>query len=134
EPIVPGHVYVAPEDRHLLVEADRIRVTRGPKENRVRPAVDVLFRSVAYTFGPRAIGIVLTGMLDDGTAGLWAIKDRGGMALVQSPEDAEYPSMPSSALQHVAVDETLSLAAIPARLVELTRKPSTPAVGKEPSK
>jgi two-component system chemotaxis response regulator CheB len=121
DPIIPGHVYVARTDRHLLLEADRIRVTRGPKENRMRPAVDVLFRSAAYTFGPQAIGIVLSGMLDDGTAGLWAIKDRGGVALVQSPEDAEHASMPQSAIQHVAVDAVLPAAAIPARLVELTR-------------
>ncbi len=121
--IAPGCVYVAPTDRHLLVEADRLRVTRGPKENRMRPAVDVLFRSAAYTLGPRVIGVVLSGMLDDGTAGLWAIKDRGGIALVQSPEDAQHASMPESALQHVAVDYTLPVAAMPALLVQLTQEP-----------
>jgi two-component system, chemotaxis family, protein-glutamate methylesterase/glutaminase len=121
--IVPGRVYVARTDRHLLLEADRLRVTRGPKENRVRPAVDVLFRSAAYTFGPRVIGIVLSGMLDDGTAGLWAIKDQGGIALVQSPQEAQHASMPESALQHVEIDATLSVASMPAALVELTREP-----------
>jgi two-component system, chemotaxis family, protein-glutamate methylesterase/glutaminase len=119
--IVPGRVYVAPTDRHLLVEGERIRVTRGPKENRVRPAVDVLFRSAAYAYGPRVIGIVLSGMLDDGTAGLWAIKDRGGIALVQSPEDAQHASMPESAIKYVAVDATLPVAAMPAHLAQLTR-------------
>jgi two-component system chemotaxis response regulator CheB len=123
EPIVPGHAYVAPADRHLLLEPERLRVTRGPKENRMRPAVDVLFRSAAYTFGPRVIGIVLSGMLDDGTAGLWAIKDRGGMVLVQSPEDAEHDAMPQSALQHVAVDHSLPVAGMPALLTTLTCEP-----------
>jgi two-component system, chemotaxis family, protein-glutamate methylesterase/glutaminase len=123
ELIVPGHIYVAPSDRHLLLDPERVRVTRGPKENRVRPAIDTLFRSAAYEFGPRVIGIVLSGMLDDGTAGLWAIKDRGGMALVQSPEDAEHDSMPLSALRHVAVDHTLPVAGMPALLTMLTREP-----------
>jgi two-component system chemotaxis response regulator CheB len=116
-------VYVAPADRHLLIETGRLRVTRGPKENRVRPAVDALFRSAAYAFGPRVIGIVLSGMLDDGTAGLWAIKDRGGMVLVQSPEDAEHDSMPQSALQHVAVNHTLPVAGMPALVTTLIREP-----------
>jgi len=119
EAIVAGHVYVAPADRHLLVEDDHLRLTRGPKENRVRPAIDVLFRSAAYSLGPRVVGIVLSGMLDDGTAGLWAIKDQGGIALVQSPEDALHPSMPESALLHVAVDHTLPVAAMPALLTKI---------------
>jgi two-component system chemotaxis response regulator CheB len=122
EAIVPGHIYVAPADRHLLVEGERLRVTRGPKENRLRPAVDVLFRSAAYTAGPRAIGVVLSGVLDDGTAGLWAIKDRGGAALVQSPQDALFASMPESALQHVAVDYTLAAADMPAVLSQLAHE------------
>jgi two-component system chemotaxis response regulator CheB len=122
EAILSGHVYVAPADRHLLVESECLRVTRGPRENRMRPAVDALFRSAAYTFGPRVIGIVLSGSLDDGTAGLWAVKDRGGLAIVQSPEDAGHPSMPESALRHVQVDCTLPVTAMPALLQQLTRE------------
>jgi two-component system chemotaxis response regulator CheB len=121
ETVVPGHIYVAPSDRHLLLGPHTIRVTRGPKENRSRPAVDALFRSAAQNFGPRVIGIVLTGNLDDGTAGLWAIKDCGGTAVVQAPDDAQYPSMPESALKHVVVDHTLPVADMPDLLTELTR-------------
>jgi two-component system chemotaxis response regulator CheB len=131
ERILPGHVYVAPTDRHLLVEPECLRVTRGPRENRMRPAVDVLFRSAAHTFGRRVIGIVLSGSLDDGTAGLWAVKDRGGLAIVQSPEDAGHAAMPESALRHVEVDCTLPVTAMPALLQQLTRE-AIPASGEEP--
>lgn len=121
-PITPGQVYVAVPDFHLLLERNQVRTTRGPRENRARPAVDVLFRSAAYHHGPRVIGIVLTGNLDDGTAGLWAVKDRGGIALVQSPQDAPFPSMPESALQHVAVDQVLPVSAMAAALADLTQE------------
>lgn len=104
EQILPGRIYVAPPDHHLLIENDRVRVTKGPKENRFRPAVDPLFRSAAYAYNNRVIGIVLSGALDDGTAGLWMIKHRGGTAIAQDPLDAGFPSMPRSALQNVAVD------------------------------
>ena len=103
EPIRPGGIYVARPAYHLVLEVDRVRLTKGPKENRFRPAVDTLFRSAAYAFGSRVIGVVLTGALDDGTAGLWSIKDRGGIAIVQDPEEAENPSMPSSTLKSITV-------------------------------
>jgi two-component system chemotaxis response regulator CheB len=110
--IEPGHIYVASPDRHLLVENGRIRVTRGPKECRMRPAVDVLFRSAAMAYGNRAIGVVLSGALDDGTAGLWAIKDSYGLALVQDPSEASFGSMPQRAIDHVRVDLVGRVAAL----------------------
>ena len=122
EPLEPQRIYVAEPDHHLMIEGDRVRLTRGPRESHARPSVDVLFRSAAYYAGPRVIGVVLTGTLDDGTAGLWAIRDRGGVAIVQSPEEAAYPSMPQSALRHVAVDYTLQLTDIPNVLRSLTRE------------
>ncbi|HUQ52407.1 MAG TPA: chemotaxis protein CheB [Gammaproteobacteria bacterium] len=117
-----GTVYVAPPDRHLLVEKGRLRLTRGPRENRVRPCIDTLFRSAAVDLGPRVIGVVLSGTLDDGTAGLWAIKDRGGVAIVQRPTEAEYPDMPENAMKHVDVDHVLPAAEISAKLAELVRE------------
>jgi len=120
EPIQPGHIYVAPPNHHLLIESERVRVTKGPRENRFRPAVDPLFRSAAQTYGARVVGVILTGGLDDGTAGLWAVKQLGGTAIVQDPEDAIAPSMPASAQRHVEVDYCLPVAEIAARLVRLT--------------
>jgi two-component system, chemotaxis family, protein-glutamate methylesterase/glutaminase len=122
EPIVPNRIYVARPDWHLVVENERVRVTRGPKENRFRPAVDPLFRSAAYAYGPRVIGVVLSGALDDGTAGLWTIKHYGGVAIVQDPEEAGFPSMPESALLDVDVDYKESIAGISARLVNLIQE------------
>jgi two-component system, chemotaxis family, protein-glutamate methylesterase/glutaminase len=109
ETIEPGTIYLAPTDRHLVIENQHIRLTRGPRENRVRPCIDVLFRSAALEFGNRLIGIVLTGTLDDGTAGLWAIKDRQGITMVQDPSEAEWSSMPESALKNVRVDHVLQV-------------------------
>ena len=121
--LVPGRIYVAPPDCHLLVEPGRVRVAKGPKENRFRPAIDPLFRSAAQVYGPRAIGVILTGNLDDGTAGLWAIKQLGGCAIVQDPVDALFPSMPRSALHHVKVDHCVPVADIASLLVRLTSEP-----------
>lgn len=101
---LPGTIYIAPPDHHLLVEDGRLRLFRGPKENHCRPAIDPMFRSVAVAFRERAVGVVLTGFLDDGTAGLKAIKACGGTAIVQDPAQSPEPSMPRSALAHVEVD------------------------------
>ncbi|HEX6293263.1 MAG TPA: chemotaxis protein CheB [Herpetosiphonaceae bacterium] len=123
DPIRAGQIYVAPPDHHLLIEQGRVRVVRGPKENRHRPAVDPLFRSAACIYGQRVIGVVLTGSLDDGTAGLQAIKTRGGIAVAQAPEDALYPSMPRSAVENVAVDYCLPMAQMASLLAELANNP-----------
>lgn len=123
EPIRHGRVYVARPDRHLMLEERRVRVVRGPKQNRHRPALDPLFRSAAVVFGPRVIGVVLTGNLDDGTAGLRAIKDRGGLAIVQDPREAQFPGMPQSALNHVAIDRVLAVADIAGALQAAVREP-----------
>ena len=131
EPIEPGRVYVAPPDCHLLLERDRVRLSRGPKENLSRPAVDPLFRSAAYVFGTRVVGVVLTGRLDDGTAGLWAVKRRGGAALVQDPDEASYPSMPRSAIRYVEVDHVAPAAALGGALARLAGEPPPPQRGGE---
>jgi two-component system chemotaxis response regulator CheB len=124
DPIEAGRIYVAPNDQHLLLENGYMRVTRGPKENRFRPAIDPLFRSAAYVYGPRAIGVVLTGALDDGTAGLWTIKLRGGTTVVQEPSDALMRSMPLSALDNVAVDYRVAVADMGELLGRLAREPA----------
>ncbi len=118
-----GHIYVAPPDHHLLIVGRYLRLGRGPKENRSRPAVDPLFRSAAISHGPRVIGVVLSGNLDDGTVGLAAIKARGGLAVVQEPHEALYPGMPLSAVENVAVDSCLPLRDIGLALANLATVP-----------
>ncbi len=119
EPILADHIYVAPPDRHMVIANGRLRLSRGPKENCARPAIDPLFRSVAESYGPAAVGIVLTGNQNDGTVGLFEIARRGGIAIAQHPDDAAYPDMPRSAAAHVPLDYTEPLAVMPNLLVEL---------------
>jgi len=120
ERISPGTIYVSRPDHHLMVEDGVVRVTKGPKENRFRPAVDPLFRSAALAHGPRVIGVILSGGLDDGTSGLWTVKENGGVAIVQDPVDAKFPSMPISALRMVDVDYTLPVTEMGELLTRLT--------------
>jgi two-component system chemotaxis response regulator CheB len=106
----------------LLIEANHVLVTRGPKENRNRPSVDALFRSAAYSYGPRVIGIVLSGALDDGTSGLWSIKQMGGIAIAQDPSEASFDSMPSSALSQVEIDHCVSASKMGSLLKQLSQQ------------
>jgi two-component system chemotaxis response regulator CheB len=119
---VPGHIYIGPPDHHLLLERRRIQVTRGPKENGFRPAVDPLFRTAALAFGREVIGVILSGGQNDGTHGLCLIKRYGGIAIVQNPSDAAVGSMPESAIRHCDVDHVVSadqMGAIIAGLVDM---------------
>ena len=118
-----GWIYVAPPDYHLIIEPGVVRPTKGPRENRFRPAIDPLFRSAAQVYGPAAIGVILTGNLDDGTAGLLTVKQLGGLAIVQDPADALFPSMPSHALQYVKADHVVTLATLPQVLVAAVARP-----------
>jgi two-component system, chemotaxis family, protein-glutamate methylesterase/glutaminase len=121
--IVPGRIYIAPPDKHLLLKNGHIHIAHGPRENRQRPAVDPLFRTAAISFGPRVVGVVLSGNLDDGTAGLRAIKSLGGTAIVQDLETAVYHGMPQSAIENVDVDFVLPVKDIAAKLVVLANTP-----------
>jgi two-component system chemotaxis response regulator CheB len=126
EALQPGRIYVAPNDQHLLVEPGKVRLVKGPLENGHRPAVDTLFRSAARAYGPRVVGVVLTGALDCGTAGLLAVKAQGGVAVVQDPKDAVCPAMPRSALEYVSVDHCVRLHELGPLLVRLASTPVKP--------
>ena len=129
-----GKIYIAPPDHHLLLErGSRMVVKKGPKENLFRPSVDALFRSAAYVYGPRVIGIILSGLLDDGTSGMWTVKRSGGLTILQSPEEAQYSSMPMNVLQYVDVNyitTTREMGALLATLV-LQDVPGEPERTKE---
>ncbi len=117
--INPGHVYVAPPNLHLLVKRGWAEARFLPKENGTRPAIDPMFRTAAHSYGRRVIGVLMTGNLDDGVAGLGIIKDEGGITVVQDPKEAAYPDMPLTAVQMVPVDHIVSLAEIATLLVRL---------------
>ncbi|MBC6989534.1 MULTISPECIES: chemotaxis protein CheB [Hymenobacter] len=123
EPIEAGCLYLAPPDRHLLVKEQHLLVTKGPRENHFRPSADALFRSASVYYNTSVIGIVLTGMLHDGTAGLEFIKRSGGRAVVQDPMEAEFPSMPESALHNVPIDYVVPLSEMGHLLQRLVQMP-----------
>ena len=129
--IEAGHIYVAPPDHHMVVEDGCIGLTKGPRENRARPAIDPLFRSAARAFGSRVTGVILSGGLNDGTAGMIEIKARGGTAVVQDPLDAFTPNMPSSVIANVEVDYVVPVSAIEALLARLIEDADVPEVGSE---
>lgn len=122
EPIEHGKVYVAPPNYHLLVENGSVKLVHGPKENLHRPSIDALFRSAARWAGTRVIGVILTGARDDGRTGMKAIKRRGGIAIVQDPHEAPFPSMPLSVMQETKVDYSLPLSEIAPLLDRLSRE------------
>jgi two-component system, chemotaxis family, protein-glutamate methylesterase/glutaminase len=118
-----GCIYVAPPDHHLLIQPGFMRVNRGPKENGYRPAIDPMLRTAALTYGSRVVGVILSGVLDDGTAGLAAIKSHGGRALVQDPDEALYPMMPQSAIEAAEPDVVLTTKEIATELMRLAVEP-----------
>jgi two-component system chemotaxis response regulator CheB len=118
----PGRIYIAPADNHLLVKKDHVLVTKGARENRYRPGIDPMFRSAAATHGSHVIGVLLTGYLDDGTAGLQAVKKCGGVTMVQDPKEAPYSEMPQSALNSMDVDYCVPISEMAALLYKCARQ------------
>ena len=126
ENIRAGHIFVAPPDHHMTIERAKIVLTKGPRENMARPAIDPMLRSAARTYGAGVVGVILTGGLNDGTAGLYEVKAQGGTVIVQNPHNAVGSAMPQSAIDHVAVDHVVELTEIApllTRLVEHSRAP-----------
>src|SRR5215510_5631934 len=123
EPIQRGRIYVAPPDRHMLIKRGFVHLVRGPRENGARPSVDPMFRTAARAYGKRVVGVILSGALDDGTAGLMAVKKQGGLAIVQDPDEALYDGMPRSAIAHGDVDHILKISEIADLLIGLVEEP-----------
>jgi two-component system chemotaxis response regulator CheB len=126
-PIEHGRIMIAPPDHHLIVKRGQVRVTQGPRENLWRPSIDVLFRSAAVAYGSRVAGIVLSGALDDGSAGLAAIKRCGGTAIAQDPVDARVPDMPESAIRNTKIDYILKSHEIAPRIGALASQATVPS-------
>jgi two-component system, chemotaxis family, protein-glutamate methylesterase/glutaminase len=124
ERLKKGRIYIAPPDRHLLVDGDRLSLGSGPRENNARPALDPMLRAAALCCGFRSVGVVLTGTLGDGASGLWALQQCGGMTVVQDPKDAAFPEMPLTALNRARSDHVVPLADMPALLESLAHQPA----------
>jgi len=122
-PLRRRQIYLAPPDRHLVVEDERLFLGAGPRENNSRPSIDVMLRSAALCCGGRTVGVVLTGTLDDGASGLWAVQRCGGLTVVQDPQDAAFPQMPRAALDRVGPDHVASLSQMPQLLSQLVHQP-----------
>jgi two-component system chemotaxis response regulator CheB len=127
QPLQSGTIYVAPPDRHLIVKENHIRITKGPRENQWRPSIDVLFRSAAVAFGPRVTGIILSGALDDGSAGLSAVRRCGGTTIVQEPADAEVCEMPESAIRNTSIDHVVPAQQMPTLIQRIAAEPAPAA-------
>ncbi|RSM37628.1 chemotaxis protein CheB [Amycolatopsis balhimycina DSM 5908] len=132
-PLAPGTIYVAPPDRHLLLDDGTVTLTRGPTENGHRPAVNATFRSAALAAGPRVVGVVLSGTLHDGAGGLCTVVERGGLAVVQDPADALYPGMPESALARVRTEHVYPAEMLGKVLDQLVRQRVEPVAVPPPS-
>ncbi len=130
-PVRPGHIYVAAPDHHITLAAGRVHMQRGPRENRHRPAIDPLFRSAARAYGQRVVGVILSGHLDDGSAGLYAVRKRGGLGIVQDPGDAQAAEMPESARRYAGADFVLPAGEIGPKLVELINTPEESVVSRK---
>jgi two-component system chemotaxis response regulator CheB len=128
DPLERGQIYIAPPASHLLVDGARLRLGRGPRENHARPAIDPLLRSAALCCGPRTVGIVLTGTLGDGASGLAALKQCGGVTVVQDPDDAAFPEMPTAALRNSKPDHVVGLQDMPSLIEALLNQPAGAAV------
>lgn len=126
EKIRPGRIYVAPPDFHLMVGKGIVHLSRGPKEHHVRPAIDPLFRSAAQVYGQRVVGVLLSGLLDDGVEGLKEIKRHGGLAIVQAPAEAGFPDMPRNALTMIEIDHCAPVAQIRDLMTRLPDPPIIP--------
>jgi two-component system, chemotaxis family, protein-glutamate methylesterase/glutaminase len=127
-PIAPGNIYLAVPDHHLILANGYLKLGRGPRENLARPAIDPLFRSAAISYGPRVIGVILSGLLSDGASGLEAIKRCGGLAVVQDPADAIADEMPRNAMRATTIDLSVPSARIGDVLSELAREPAGPGL------
>jgi len=125
EPVERDHIYVARPNQHMLIKDNKFLLGAGPEENRWRPSIDVLFRSAAVAYSSHAIGVILSGLLDDGTSGMWAIKRSGGKCIVQDPDEAEYPDMPMSVINHMEVDQVITLVEIGPAIADIIKHTTT---------